>query len=329
MKQPGMEQEKDGTIVQSLRGIALRIGASSIILTIALGAAAFQSPTAAAEQPKTFSSPDDAAHAMADALRKDDRPQLLAIFGNESQGLLSSGDPVADKNSVQNFLKDYDRMHRFSHGPNDELFLVVGAENWPLPIPLKKNSSGWYFDASEGAKELVYRRIGQNERSAIRTLDAIVAGQHEYYGQSHDQGVAQEYAERIMSTGGKQNGLYWKTSASEPQSPIGPLVAQASLEGYRAGAEGKPIPVRGYYFRILTKQGKDAPGGAKDYVADDKMTGGFAVLAYPASYRSSGVMTFLANADGGVLQKDLGPQTGELASAIDSYNPDASWQPAQ
>jgi hypothetical protein len=326
MKQRGLEQNKDRTIVQSLRRIALRISACLLVLSLT---ATLQGWAAAAEQQKTFSSPEDAARAMADALRKDDRPDLVAIFGKEAEGILNSGDPVADKNAVQNFLKSYDQMHRFSHGPDGKLFMIVGAENWPMPIPLDKNSAGWYFDTSYGKEELLFRRIGRNERSAIATLNAIVAGQHEYYDQTHDNGVTKEYAQKILSDQGTHNGLYWKATAGEPESPIGPLVAQASQEGYRANPQGKPIPVWGYYFKLLTKQGKDAPGGAKDYVADGKMTNGFAVLAYPATYRSSGVMTFLVDADGNVMQKDLGPRTDALAKAIDTYDPDKSWQPAQ
>jgi hypothetical protein len=326
MKQRGIGGKKDRTIVQSLPRIARRIGACLLVLSLT---ATLQSWAAAAEQQKTFNSPEDAAHAMVDALRKDDRPELITIFGKESQGLLNSGDPVADKNSVQNFLKDYDQMHRFSHGPDGKLFMIVGAENWPMPIPLDKNSAGWYFDTSYGKEELLFRRIGGNERSAIATLNAIVAGQHEYYDQTHDNGVAKEYARKILSDQGTRDGLYWKAAAGEPESPIGPLVAQASKEGYRANPQGTPTPFHGYYFKILTKQGANVPGGAKDYVADAKMSNGFAVLAYPATYRSSGVMTFLVDADGNVMQKDLGPGTDVLAKAIDTYDPDKSWQPAQ
>ena len=325
MKQRGLQQRKDRTIVQSLRGIALRIGACLLVLSLT---ATPQRWAAAAGQQKTFNSPEDAAHAMVDALRKDDRPELILIFGSESKGLLTSGDPVEDKNSVQNFLKQYDQMHRFSHGPDGKLFLIVGAENWPLPIPLDKSPIGWYFDTPYGKQELLFRRVGENERSTIATLNAIVAGQHEYYDQTHDNGVTKQYARKIMSDGGTHDGLYWKIAAGEPESPIGPLVAEASQEGYRANA-AKPVPVRGYYFKILTRQGKDTPGGAKDYVVDGKMTGGFAVLAYPAKYRSSGVMTFLVDANGNALQKDLGPKTAEIAKAIQTYDPDKSWRPAR
>jgi len=324
MKQRGRKQKKDRTIVQSLRRIALRIGAGLFILSLA---ATLRGLAEAAQQQKTFSSPEEAAYAMVDALRKDDRPALITIFGSESKGLLTSGDPVADKNFVQNFVNNYDQMHRFSRGPDGKLFLIVGAENWPMPIPLDKNSAGWYYDTPYGREELLFRRIGANERSAIGILNAIVAGQHEYYDQTHDKGVAKEYAQNILSDEGTHDGLYWKTAAGEPESPIGPLVAEASQEGYGENPRGKPV--RGYYFKILTKQSKDAPGGTKNYVVDEKMTKGFAVLAYPAMYRSSGVMTFIVDANGNVLQKDLGPKTAEIATAIKTYDPNKSWRPAQ
>jgi hypothetical protein len=327
MNQPVLEQKKDRTIWQSLRRIVLTIGASVLILSVTTGSHDW---AAADEQQKTFNSPEAATQTMVDALRKDDRPQLLAIFGKDAKGILTgSGDPVEDKNSVQGFLKSYDQMHRFSYGPDGKLFLIVGAENWPTPIPLDKNSSGWYFDTAYGKQELVFWRIGRNERSTIRTLNAIVAGQHEYYHQNPAKDGNKEYARKILSDEGTHDGLYWNTAPGEPDSPIGPLVAQASLEGYRNIPQGQKMPVRGYYFKILTKQGADAPGGAKDYLVDGKMTGGFAVLAYPAKYRSTGVMTFLVNADGNVMQKDLGPKTEELAKAIDAYNPDKSWELTQ
>jgi hypothetical protein len=327
MKQPTFEQKKDRTLLQSLRRIVLTIGASVLILLVTTAA---QGWAAADEQQKTFSSPEAATQAMVDALRKDDRPELLAIFGKDAKGILTgSGDPVEDKNSVEGFLKSYDQMHRLSYGPDGKLFLIVGAENWPSPVPLEKNSNGWYFDTTYGKQELVFRRIGRNELSTIGTLNAFVAAQHEYYDQNLAKDPSKEYARKILSDEGTHDGLYWKTAPGEADSPIGPLVAQASLEGYHNIPQGQKMPVRGYYFKMLTKQGANAPGGAKDYLVDGKMTGGFAVLAYPAKYRSSGVVTFLVDADGNVLQKDLGPKTDGLAKAIDSYNPDKSWELAQ
>jgi hypothetical protein len=327
MNQRDLERKEDRTIVQSLRRCALTIGAGLLVLSMTAVAKGW---AAADEQQKTFSSPKAATKAMVDALRKDDRTELQAIFGKDAQGILTgSGDPIEDKNSVDQFLKSYDQMHRFSHGPDGKLFLIVGAENWPTPIPLDKNSSGWYFDTPYGKQELIYRRIGRNERSTIGTLNAIVAGQHQYYDQGLSKDPSKEYARKILSDEGTHDGLYWKTGPGEPDSPIGPLVAQASLEGYRNIQQGQKVPVRGYYFKMLTKQGPDAPGGAKDYLVDGKLTGGFAVLAYPAKYRSSGVMTFLVDADGDVMQKDLGPKTDELAKAIDRYNPNKSWELVQ
>lgn len=326
MKQRGLKQKKNRTIVQSLRRIVLRVGACLLVLWLT---ATLQGRAASAEQQKAFGSPEAATQAMVDALRKDDRPELLAIFGKDAEGVLSSGDPVEDKNTVQEFLKSYDQMHRFSYGPDGKRFLIVGAENWPMPIPLEKNSSGWYFDTVYGKQELIFRRIGRNERSTIATLNAIVAAQHEYYDQNLAKDAGKEYARKILSDEGTHDGLYWKTAPGEPDSPIGPLVAQASLEGYRNIPQGQKMPVRGYYFKMLTKQGANAPGGAKDYLVDGKMTSGFAVLAYPAKYRSTGVMTFVVNADGDVMQKDLGSKTEELAKKIDAYNPDKNWELVQ
>jgi hypothetical protein len=301
-------------------GVRLLVAAALVQM---LGATAFSA------EPKTFSTPEEAAKAMVDALRADNRDALLVIFGDEGKGLLNSGDPVADKNAVANFLKAYDQMHRFGGGPEGKLVLMVGAENWPVPIPVAKNAAGWYFDTPSGKQELIYRRIGENESSAIRILNAVVAGQHEYFGQTHDGDSTNQYAQKFLSDPGKHNGLFWKVSGSEQESPIGPLVATASEEGYRANPEGKPVPLHGYIFKMLTSQGKGAPGGAKDYLVGGKLTNGFAVLAYPASYRESGVMTFLANADGLILQKDLGPKTKDLVSSMTSYDPDGSWQQAQ
>lgn len=327
MGQEKLEKNKDRAILRSFRR-CLRIVAANLLILSTMAAA--QSWAAADEQQKTFSSPEAATQAVVAGLRKDDRTELLAIFGKDAQGILTgSGDPIEDKNSVEQFLKSYDQMHRFSHGPDGKLFLIVGAENWPMPIPLDKNSSGWYFDTPYGKQELIYRRIGRNERSTIGTLNAIVVGEHQYYDQNPSKDATKQYARKILSTEGTQDGLYWKTAPGEPDSPIGPLVAEASQQGYRDIKQGQKVPVRGYYFKMLTKQGADAPGGAKDYIVDGKMTGGFAVLAYPAKYRSSGVMTFLVDADGDVMQKDLGSKTSELAEAIDSYNPDKSWEVVQ
>jgi hypothetical protein len=208
--------------------------------------------------------------------------------------------------------------------PDGTINLYIGAENWPTPIPLVNKGNSWYFDTQAGKKEILYRRIGRNEISTIRVCQELVAAQKEYYSTERN-----EYAEKILSDEGQHNGLYWKATDGEPQSPIGPLVASAVTEGYAKGQGGAPTPYRGYYFHILTRQGKKAPGGAKDYIVNSKMTEGFAFVAYPAEYRSSGVMTFIVGVDGVVYQKDLGKKTESVDKTLKKYNPDSSWEKAE
>jgi hypothetical protein len=220
-------------------------------------------------------------------------------------------------------------MHRFLKEPDGSVTLYIGAENWPTPIPLAMKGNLWFFDTVAGKREILFRRIGRNEYSAIRICQELVATQKEYYAMRDN-----EYAKQIYSDEGQHNGLYWQVSDDEPQSPIGPLVASAVAEGYVKGKAGPPTPYHGYLFRALARQGKDAAGGAKSYIVKDKMTDGFAFLAYPAEYRSSGVMTFIVNQDGVVYQKDLGKKTEALGKSMREYNPDFSWskdeeQPAQ
>lgn len=323
MKIGKIEQENDRIVVRSLRAIAMYSAAGLLIVAMI---AMRPGRVVAAEQSKTFSSPEAAVHAMVDALRKHDRPELAAIFGNDMEGTVDSGDPVRDKNLVEGFLRNYDQMHRFSHGRDGKLFLVVGVENWPMPIPLVKSSAGWYFDTAYGKKEIVFRRIGRNERRTIAVLSAIVAAEHEYYNQKHGKDATGQYAQKFLSDEGTHDGLYWKPAAGEPESPIGPLVAQAVRDVSRSSE--LPPTLNGYYFKILTKQGRDAPGGQRDYIVDGKMTGGFAVIAYPAVHGWSGVMSFLVGPDGKILQTDIGPKS-LLAGNIDSYDPDKDWLPAQ
>jgi hypothetical protein len=295
------------------------------ILIITLGQVSCARAAAEPGQ-RVFATPDDAATAMIAALTRNDRAALLTIFGNDSKGLLKSGDPVEDANEIRTFLSAYQQMHRFRVGPDGRLYLLVGADNWPMPIPLVKGSSGWYFDTPYGKQEFLYRRIGDNENTAIRIIHAIVTAENDYYGTSA--GGAKEYAARLLSEPGTHDGLAWN-DGGKPAGPMGGLAAIAFAEGYRAPAPGKTVPVHGYYFRILDRQGPDAAGGSRNYIVDGKMTDGFAVLAYPAKYDSSGVMTFIAGHDGIVYQRDLGPDTAQRAAAITSYNPDSSWQQAE
>ncbi|MGA2410881.1 MAG: DUF2950 family protein [Candidatus Binataceae bacterium] len=300
-----------------------------LCLSFAIGLAALNcTPVAhAAAEPgqKVFATPDDAGAAMYTALSQKDRPALLAIFGKESKGLLVSGDPVEDADDIKTFLSAYQQMHRYRVGPDGKLYLLVGAENWPMPIPLVKGPSGWYFDTAYGKNEFLYRRIGDNENAAIEILHAIAAAEDKYYGTSA--GGSKEYAAKLISDPGEHDGLAWN-DGGKPAGPLADLAAIALAQGYRAPAPGKSIPVHGYYFRILDSQGGHAAGGSKNYIVDGKMTNGFAVLAYPAKYRSSGVMTFITGPDGEVYESDLGPATARIAPAITSYNPDSAWSPA-
>ncbi len=271
---------------------------------------------------KTFSSPEDAASALVAAAHANDPNALLDILGPDGKDIISSGDPTQDTEHRANFAKKYEQMHRFVKEPGGTM-IYIGAENWPYPIPLVNKGNLWYFDTAAGKMEILFRRIGRNEMSAIRVCQELVAAQKEYYSAQNSQ-----YAQQIFSDEGQHNGLYWKAAASEPQSPIGPLVAAAVAEGYVKGQAGPPTPYRGYLFHILTRQGKHAPGGAKSFLVNGKMTGGFAFIAYPAEYRSSGVMTFIVGADGVVYQKDLGKKTDVLGKAMQEYDLDSTWKKA-
>jgi hypothetical protein len=219
-------------------------------------------------------------------------------------------------------------MHRLVIEPDGTTTLYIGAENWPTPIPLVHKGSNWYFDTAAGKQEILYRRVGKNELAVIQTCGGLADAEKEYYAQTHDGQTAQEYAQKFFSDPGKQNGLYWETASGETNSPIGPLVAVAAIEGYPQPPDRNLEPFQGYYFRILKAQGAKAPGGAHSYIADGKMTRGFAFVAYPAEYRSSGVMTFIVAQDGIVYEKDLGPKTAAIAKAMTKYDPDSTWRKA-
>lgn len=291
------------------------------VLAIGISVASASGPEA---NQRVFGSADDAAAALVNALKTHDKAALKAVLGVSRDEALSSGDPVADRNDIETFLKNYKQMHRFANGPDGKYYLIVGAENWPMPFPLALDGSKWYFDTSYGEKELRYRRIGRDELSAIDVCREIIAAQNEYYNQTHD-GQTHQYAAKLISAAGKQDGLYWRASDGVAPSPIGPLIATASEEGYRAAGKKRPQEYYGYLYKLLTAQGAGAPGGAKDYIEDGKMTGGVAILAYPAKYGTSGIMTFMAGLDGKVYQRDLGPQTASDAAQIVQFNPDESW----
>jgi hypothetical protein len=271
---------------------------------------------------ESFQTPEAAVDALIAAAKSSDLAAATDILGPDTKQVISSGDPVADKSGLEQFIAGYDRMHRLAYDSEGHVILYIGAVNWPFPIPIVKRRGGWQFDTPAGLKELLYRRIGSNELFTIATLRTLVDAQSQYA----DAQGRKAYAQRIMSTPGSHDGLYWPVTASEPQSPIGPLIAAATAAGYGANS-GQTKPFHGYIYRILTSQGPEARGGAKDYLVDGKMTEGFAFIAYPTNYRSTGVMTFVVNQDGTILQKDLGPKTVEIASTMKEFNPDKSWMP--
>ena len=278
---------------------------------------------------QTFASPDDAGNALLTAAKSGDPNAVIAVFGPDSKDIVMTGDPVQDKNTADQVIVAYNAMHRWRKMPDGSQTLLLGAENFPFPIPLKKNPAGqWYFDVAAGREEILIRRIGRNELAVMDVCMALADAQAQYHSMHHDDGSTHVFAAKFISDTGKQNGLYWESPEGQPKSPLGPLAAFATREGYSLKPDSH-VPFHGYYFHMLTRQGSHAPGGAKDYVVNGKMTGGFAFVAYPAEYRNSGVMTFIINQDGVLLQKDLGKTTTETAAAMTEFDPDPSWTPAQ
>lgn len=271
----------------------------------------------------SFKTPDAAADALANAARNNDRAAILNVLGREGADIASSGDPVADAAIRTKFVQTYDAKHQVKMDGDAKASLIIGSDDFPFPIPLVRKDDAWQFDTAAGRQEILARRIGRNELDAIQSSLAYVDAQNEYADKDRTGAGPGVYAQRIISDAGKKDGLYWPSSASGDESPLGELVAEATKQGYRTG-EGR-TPYHGYYFKILTKQGPDAHGGALDYVVNGKMIGGFGLVAYPAEYRNSGVMTFIVNHEGVVFQKDLGPHTAELAERMTSFNPDSSW----
>ena len=293
----------------------LRLAGSALAVTVAFSTAAL----AQGPGQKTYASPEEASNALFAAAQKNDQAALLEVLGKEGKSIIESGDPKQDEAMRANFVEKFQMMHRLVEEPDATTTLYIGAENWPTPIPLVNRAGKWYFDTDAAKKEILFRRIGKNELSAIRVCEELVAAQKELFSKNN------EYAAKFVSDEGKQNGLYWPANGSANQSPIGPLVANAgSLGGLTMDSGADPF--RGYYFRLLDRQGKQASGGAMSYVADGKMTKGFAFVAYPAVYRDSGVMTFIVAQDGTVYERDLGKQTVQKAKALKAYDPDQNWK---
>ena len=311
------------------------IAVALLLATAQLAIAAQPVPaTQKAVEQKVFASPEEAAKALAETIRKHDMKSLLAVIGPSSRSWLSSGDEVADRQEMEKFIAAYDHKNSISKPDDHKAILLVGEDDWPFPAPIIRKGKGWIFDAAAGREEIINRRVGRNELDTIQTLLAIVDAEREYAASDPDGNGYHDYARRFASSKGNKDGLFWPVQAGGTLSPLGPLVAVAAREGYgkKAGSgksDGKPVPYHGYRYRILTAQGKDAPGGAYSYLVRNKMIGGFAVVAYPAKYGVSGVMTFLVSYDGVVYQKNLGKTTETQAVGMQHFNPGPGWNKAQ
>jgi Protein of unknown function (DUF2950) len=279
-----------------------------------------------AEQ-RSFTSPEDAVRALVVALKVNDTKTLSDLFGPGSEDLVSSGDPVADQERRKQFAYFYELKHELEKVAENKVFLHIGYDDWPFPIPVVKTDTGWRFDMGEGREEILARRIGRNELSAIQVCLAYVDAQREYAMEDRDGDGLLAYAQQFRSDPGKKNGLYWSETEFKEQSPLGPLMVAAEAAGHDLKTVGgEPTPFYGYYYRILKAQGKHAAGGAYEYVVKGKMIGGFALVAYPAEYGASGIMTFMVNHEGVVYQKDLGEDSGNIAKAMTAFDPDATWK---
>jgi hypothetical protein len=294
----------------------------SALLVTACGCA----PRTESTAPRTFDSPDAAVEALVATLERRDRAELAAMLGPGAEAVLNSGDRIADSVAVAAFLERHRARHVLVAGGPDDLVLQVGEDDWPLPFPIVRRNGRWSFDGAAGNDEIVMRRIGRNELATIDVMNGFVEAQMLYADRAHDGVPEGTYAQKLRSDPGKQDGLYWEAGDGEAQSPAGPLLAAATAEGYGANrAAGEPY--HGYHFRPLLSQGAAAPGGAAEYVVDGRQTRGFALLAWPAVYGSSGVMSFLVNQDGVVWQKDLGEGTEQAAAGITAFDPDTTWTP--
>jgi hypothetical protein len=299
--------------------------ANIFLLVCVLVLLSFSTLARAADQ-KTFATPSEAVQALVKAAEDANQDEMVAVLGDNAKELVYSGDPVQDKAGMEGFVKAYKTKHAIIKQDDQTCVLQVGASAWPMPIPIINDGGKWRFDAAAGKQELLYRRIGHNELGAIAACRGYIDAQKDYVLVGHDGLPAGIYAQKLMSSPGKQDGLYWETAEGEPASPAGPLLANASAEGYTGqGLGGKAQPYHGYFYRVLKAQGSAANGGAKSYLVDSRLAQGVALVAFPAQYRVSGVMTFIINQNGVVYQKDLGEKTSEVAAAMTEYNPDKSW----
>lgn len=285
--------------------------------------------SACAQKSQNFETPEAAVQALIEAAKAEGNGAVLKVLGKAAESIVESGDPVADKNGRQDFIEAYTAANSLDKSVEDLVVLEVGEDKWPFPVPLVKGDKGWHFDSEVGAEEIVNRRIGQNELDTIQSCLALVDAQREYYMRNAQNDSLQHYANRLISTEGKKDGLYWPASDNEEPSPLGEGFAQARAEGYLQEGTMKGQPFHGYIYRFLTGQGPNAPGGAYDYVVSDQLLGGFAAIAFPAEYGNSGVMSFIVSHDGTVYSQDLGKDTAKLALAIDKFDPAPPWKPEQ
>jgi hypothetical protein len=320
-------EEKDMTrSTEKGKGDIFR-SAATTIFAVFLVICIFSLPVGAEGRGRVFNSPEDGVKALIDSLEADDVKDALAILGPEGKEIILSGDEVADKAARERLVAAYREMHRLEKAENGEsVVLSVGQNDWPFPIPLVKEGDTWVFDTHAGKEELINRMIGRNEFEAMDLCKVYVNAQRDYARKDWDNDGVLEYAQKFVSDTGKWNGLYWQAAEDEIKSPLGPLYAEAAQEGYSLRKSGGKVqPFHGYYFRILKAQGKNAAGGAYQYVINGHMVAGFAMIAYPAQYGSSGIMTFTVSQDGRIYQKDLGPKTGAIALRIKAFDPDKTW----
>ncbi len=300
---------------------------SAVVIVVILAGGVCSPSFAGNLKQKSYASPEEAVTALVLALKADDEKEMLSIMGPGGKELISSGDETADRTGRQKFLKAYEVMNRIEKVSAVKMVLHVGKDNWAMPIPIVERGKRWVFDAEAGKEEILDRRIGRNELNVIDVLHAVVAAQYAYAAEERSAGGCGQFAQRIISTPGKRDGLFWEAKEGEGMSPLGPLIARAAQEGYTSETEGITLtPFHGYYFKMAKGQGKYAQGGAYSYVVKGKMILGFGLVAYPAQYGNSGVMTFMVNQEGVIYQKNLGKDTARIARAIKVFNPDKTWE---
>ena len=320
-----MNIQKISISMRHKRDCLLRFAPSALLVLSFAGS--FTPAFAQERRQQTFASPEDAGQALFVAMQTDDNQAPLSVLGDAGKDVISSGDAAEDSDERIGFVVKYQEMHRFVTEHDGTVTLVVGAENWPFPIPLSHKNASWYFDTPAGKDEILLRRIGRNELAAIAAAHDLVEAQKEYFGRRYGD-LSKQFAQKLVSDEGLHNGLYWYGAYDEFDSPLNAEIAYAHRKDPKDQA-GDPIPFNGYFFRILTSQGPYAPGGSKNYIVDGKMTAGFAFLAYPAEYRSTGVMTFIVDESGVVFEKDLGSDTTRLAETMTAYDPDSTWHRAE